>query len=109
MAAGSTTVRNRETSGWKPLAVAGSQTGPSAEVSRVRSVAAGEGVSYVGMSIAVSGGLTVCTVFTTIVVPVVYLFLDDVQNWFLGAMRKAFDDLAVIAQKTGETIEPSGS
>ncbi len=69
----------------------------------------GEGVSYVGMSIAVSGGLTVCTVFTTIVVPVVYLFLDDVQNWFLGAMRKAFDDLAVIARKTGETIEPSGS
>ena len=63
----------------------------------------------VGMSIAVSGGLTVCTVFTTIVVPVVYLFLDDVQNWFLGAMRKAFDDLAVIARKTGETIEPSGS
>jgi HAE1 family hydrophobic/amphiphilic exporter-1 len=47
------------------------------------------GISYVSMSIAVSGGLTVSTVFTAIAVPVAYLFLDDLSNFGRGVLAAA--------------------
>jgi HAE1 family hydrophobic/amphiphilic exporter-1 len=44
----------------------------------------GEGVSYVSMSIAVAGGLSFCTVFTTFLVPLMYTFFEDFANWLGG-------------------------
>ncbi len=41
----------------------------------------GSGLSYVGMSVAVAGGLAVCTVFTAFVVPLMYTFMDDLTVW----------------------------
>ncbi|MCA8941421.1 MAG: hypothetical protein KDB80_02575, partial [Planctomycetes bacterium] len=39
----------------------------------------GQGISYVSMSIAVAGGLTVCTVFTALAVPLAYSLIDDAK------------------------------
>ncbi|MBK8978253.1 MAG: efflux RND transporter permease subunit [Planctomycetes bacterium] len=50
----------------------------------------GEGISYVGMSIAVAGGLALCTVFTTLAVPVFYTFADDFQRLVFGATRVGY-------------------
>ncbi len=36
-----------------------------------------DGISYVGLSIAVGGGLAFCTVFTAVAVPLAYTFADD--------------------------------
>ena len=44
----------------------------------------GEGISYVSMSIAVSGGLAFCTFFTAFSVPLLYTFLEDFANWLRG-------------------------
>ncbi|MGE0143117.1 MAG: efflux RND transporter permease subunit [Planctomycetota bacterium] len=44
------------------------------------------GISYVGMSIAVSGGLTFSTLFTAFAVPLAYVFFDDVSNWGRGIL-----------------------
>jgi HAE1 family hydrophobic/amphiphilic exporter-1 len=46
----------------------------------------GEGISYVSMSIAVSGGLLVSTLFTAVAVPIAYLYLDDLSNWGRGVL-----------------------
>ncbi len=40
----------------------------------------GQGISYVSMSIAVAGGLAVCTVFTAFSVPLAYVFIDDTKR-----------------------------
>ena len=49
----------------------------------------GDGISYVSMSIAVAGGLTVSTLFTAVSVPVAYLLLDDLSNWGRGVVALA--------------------
>ena len=46
------------------------------------------GISYVGMSIAVAGGLTFSTVFTCFAVPLAYVFLDDLSNWGRGILDR---------------------
>lgn len=48
----------------------------------------GEGISYVGLSIAVAGGLAFCTVFTAVTVPLAYTFADDLRRW-LGSVVTA--------------------
>ncbi len=45
-----------------------------------------EGVSYVGLSIAVAGGLAFSTVLTAVVVPLGYTVADDVTRWFFGTL-----------------------
>lgn len=45
-----------------------------------------EGLSYVGLSIAVSGGLAFCTVLTAVVVPLGYTLADDITGWFFGVL-----------------------
>ena len=49
----------------------------------------GEGVSYVGLSIAVAGGLLFCTVFTAVTVPLCYTFADDLGCWLAATIRVA--------------------
>ena len=44
------------------------------------------GISYVGMSIAVAGGLAFSTVLTAFAVPLAYVFFDDVSNWGRGIL-----------------------
>ena len=53
------------------------------------------------MAVAVIGGLITSTLLTLIVVPVVYTYLDDLENWF----RKSFRFLGL--NKTEETEIPS--
>ena len=48
----------------------------------------GQGFSYVSMSIAVSGGLIVSTVFTVLTVPIAYTFLDDGKRLARGLLRR---------------------
>lgn len=57
----------------------------------------GQGISYVSMSIAVSGGLTISTLSTSIAVPIAYLFLDDLSNWGRG----------VVARIRGHSLTPA--
>ncbi|MBI5852449.1 MAG: efflux RND transporter permease subunit [Planctomycetes bacterium] len=47
-----------------------------------------DGISYVGMSIAVAGGLAVSTVLTAFAVPLAYLFFDDLSNWGRGILAR---------------------
>ncbi|MEO0480458.1 MAG: efflux RND transporter permease subunit [Planctomycetota bacterium] len=49
----------------------------------------GSGLSYVGMSIAVAGGLTCCTVMTSVAVPLAYTYLDDFALWLRGMFGRA--------------------
>ncbi|MCA9818688.1 MAG: efflux RND transporter permease subunit, partial [Cyanobacteria bacterium HKST-UBA01] len=53
------------------------------------------------MAVAVIGGLITSTLLTLIVVPVVYTYLDDLENWF----RKSFRFLGL--NKTEDTEIPS--
>ncbi len=56
--------------GLMPMAVFGEETGG--------------GISYVSMSIAVAGGLFLCTIFTAPAVALVYTYLDDLSRWQMG-------------------------
>ncbi len=47
-----------------------------------------EGVSYVGLSIAVAGGLAVSTVTTALAVPLCYTFADDWVAWLRRRVAK---------------------
>jgi HAE1 family hydrophobic/amphiphilic exporter-1 len=47
-----------------------------------------EGVSYVGLSIAVAGGLAVSTVTTAIAVPLCYTYADDFIAWLRRRVTK---------------------
>jgi HAE1 family hydrophobic/amphiphilic exporter-1 len=47
-----------------------------------------EGVSYVGLSIAVAGGLAVSTVTTALAVPLCYTFADDWVAWLRRRVSK---------------------
>ena len=47
------------------------------------------GMSYVGLSIAVAGGLAFCTVFTAFAVPMAYSFADDFSAWLRGVWHRA--------------------
>ena len=67
----------------------------------------GEGISYVSMSIAVSGGLTLCTLFTCIAVPLAYTLIDDVSQWSASVFRKAFP--RPWAVPAGGTVTPAPS
>ena len=67
----------------------------------------GEGISYVSMSIAVSGGLTLCTLFTCIAVPLAYTLIDDVSQWSASVFRKAFP--RPWAVPAGGTVPPAPS
>lgn len=49
----------------------------------------GRGISYVSMSIAVAGGLTLSTLFTAWAVPVAYTFLDDFASWLRQVWQRA--------------------
>jgi len=49
----------------------------------------GGGLSYVGMSIAVAGGLTFSTFFTAYVVPLGYTVMDDFSHWLHRVARLA--------------------
>ncbi|MDP6929209.1 MAG: efflux RND transporter permease subunit, partial [Planctomycetota bacterium] len=54
----------------------------------------GQGPSYVGMSIAVVGGLTVSTIFTAFVVPLMYTVMDDLSAWFQRVWEMALSGRA---------------
>ncbi|MGE3175303.1 MAG: efflux RND transporter permease subunit [Planctomycetota bacterium] len=47
-----------------------------------------EGVSYVGLSIAVAGGLLASTVTTAVAVPLCYSFADDLVLWLRRLLRR---------------------
>ncbi|MEM7201736.1 MAG: efflux RND transporter permease subunit [Planctomycetota bacterium] len=49
----------------------------------------GNGLSYVSMSIAVSGGLALCTIFTAFVVPLTYTLMDDFAQWLRAVWQRA--------------------
>jgi HAE1 family hydrophobic/amphiphilic exporter-1 len=49
----------------------------------------GRGISYVSMSIAVAGGLTLSTLFTAWTVPVAYTFFDDYAAWLRRIWQRA--------------------
>ncbi len=49
----------------------------------------GRGISYVSMSIAVAGGLTVSTLFTVIAVPIAYTWFDDLARWLHRVWQRA--------------------
>ncbi len=49
----------------------------------------GRGISYVSMSIAVAGGLTLSTLFTAWTVPVAYTFFDDFAGWLRQVWARA--------------------
>lgn len=55
--------------------------------------AGGDGISYVGLSIAVAGGLTLCTVLTPLFVPLAYVFFDFVSRALVGSRLRAKDAL----------------
>ena len=46
-------------------------------------------ISYVGLSIAVAGGLAFCTIFTAFAVPMAYTFADDFSAWLRGTWQRA--------------------
>ena len=46
-------------------------------------------ISYVGLSIAVAGGLAFCTIFTAFAVPMAYTFADDLSAWLRGTWQRA--------------------
>lgn len=48
----------------------------------------GDGISYVSMSIAVAGGLALCTVCTAFAVPLAYTFMDDLSRWMRGVFQR---------------------
>ncbi len=45
-------------------------------------------MSYVGLSIAVAGGLAFCTVLTAFAVPMAYSFADDFSAWLRGVWHR---------------------
>ncbi|MCA8957309.1 MAG: efflux RND transporter permease subunit [Planctomycetes bacterium] len=47
----------------------------------------GQGVNYVSLSITVSGGLTLCTLFTAPAVSVAYAILDDFRSWIRSTVH----------------------
>jgi HAE1 family hydrophobic/amphiphilic exporter-1 len=47
----------------------------------------GQGVNYVSLSITVSGGLTLCTLFTAVSVAIAYSWLDDLSRWLHSTIR----------------------
>lgn len=49
----------------------------------------GRGISYVSMSIAVAGGLTLSTLFTAWSVPVAYTYFDDFAGWLRRVWQMA--------------------
>lgn len=66
---------------------------------------AGEGLSYACMSIAVAGGLAVCTVFTAFSVPLAYTFFDDMALWLRGLRERTLGTRSATA---GATTRPAG-
>ncbi|MCC6783071.1 MAG: efflux RND transporter permease subunit [Planctomycetes bacterium] len=52
------------------------------------------GISYVGMSIAVAGGLAFSTLLTAFAVPLAYVFFDDLSNWGRGILSTLVFDRA---------------
>lgn len=55
--------------------------------------ATGQGISYKSMSIAVAGGLTLCTLFTAPVVALSYAILDDVSRVLVKVLRSVIATL----------------
>jgi HAE1 family hydrophobic/amphiphilic exporter-1 len=49
----------------------------------------GNGPPYFPMARAIVGGLTFSTVVTLLVLPTIYVLLDDLRNWARGIVRKA--------------------
>ena len=49
----------------------------------------GRGISYVSMSIAVAGGLTISTLCTVLAVPLAYTWFDDLANWLHRVWQRA--------------------
>ena len=63
---------------------------------------ANEGVSYVGLSIAVAGGLLFSTVTTAVAVPLCYTFADDFIVW----LRRTVSRRAGRRTATAASFEP---
>ena len=59
-----------------------------------------EGVSYVGLSIAVAGGLAVSTVTTAIAVPLCYTYADDFIAWLRRRVTRRARKRAAAMQAT---------
>ena len=54
-----------------------------------RTQIAGDGPPYFPMARAIVGGLTFCTVITLLILPTIYVLLDDLRNWSRKIVKKA--------------------
>lgn len=61
-----------------------------------------EGVSYVGLSIAVAGGLAVSTITTAIAVPLCYTFADDFIVWLRRRVARRGKNATATATATAQ-------
>jgi HAE1 family hydrophobic/amphiphilic exporter-1 len=69
----------------------------------------GRGISYVSMSIAVAGGLTLSSLFTAWTVPVAYTFFDDIACWLRSIWQRAVGRRPVAGAAGGETAAAPGT
>jgi hypothetical protein len=58
------------------------------------------------MAIAVVGGLFMSTLLTLVVVPVVFTYMDDLQNWILKMFKSRHDDDQSPNIRVTENAEP---